>query len=105
MLLNSKRYMDLIKNEKGYALVLVTLGMTVIMAVSALVIDVGLMFTNKIMVANAADAAVLAGVQALPADTFRLKPWPEYAARTGWMTWRLISLQIIGPLKWLPKRP
>lgn len=82
MLLKSKRWMDLIKNEKGYALVLITLCMTVIMAVTALVVDVGLMFTNKIMVANAADAAALAGVQALPADAVQAEALArEYAAR------------------------
>lgn len=58
----------MIKNEKGSVLILLALGMTVILASTALVVDVGMMFANKIRVANAADAAALAGVQALPDD-------------------------------------
>ena len=72
----------LIKNEKGSVLILIALGMTVIMASTALVVDVGMMFANKIKVANAADAAALAGVQALPADAVQAEMLArEYAAR------------------------
>lgn len=58
----------LLKEERGSALLLLALSFTVILGSAALVMDVGMMLNNKIQVANAADAAALAGVQALPAD-------------------------------------
>ncbi|PKM90758.1 MAG: hypothetical protein CVU87_01370 [Firmicutes bacterium HGW-Firmicutes-12] len=62
------RLKSLLKDERGIALIIITLSLSLIMVSVALVTDVGLMFNNKIQVANAADAAVLAGVQELPAN-------------------------------------
>ena len=74
----------MLRDEKGSALILVALCMTVIMACTALVVDAGLMFANKIRVANAADAAALAGVQALPADAVQAEALArEYASRNN----------------------
>lgn len=61
----------LARGERGSALVLVALALTVLLAAVALVTDVGIIFLNRVQVANAADAAALAGVQALPADETR----------------------------------
>lgn len=74
--MNSKRHSmnkhhsisKLLREERGSALLLLALSFTVILGSAALVMDVGMMLNNKIQVANAADAAALAGVQALPAD-------------------------------------
>lgn len=76
--------MRLFNEEKGTALILMALGMAVIMALTALVTDVGLMYYNKSKVANAADAAALAGVQALPSDEMKARELArEYAVKNG----------------------
>jgi Flp pilus assembly protein TadG len=62
------RLISLFKKESGIALIIITLSLSLIMVSVALVIDVGLMFNNKIQVANAADAAALAGVKELPVN-------------------------------------
>lgn len=56
----------LAKDERGMAVVLVTLAMTALLGTVALVTDFGLVALNKNRLANAADAAALAGVQELP---------------------------------------
>ncbi|CCO07027.1 pilus assembly protein TadG-related protein [Desulforamulus hydrothermalis] len=56
----------LLKDEQGLAVVLVSLAMTVLIGALALVTDFGLVAFNKSKLANAADAAALAGVQELP---------------------------------------
>lgn len=54
--------------ERGLAVVLVSLAMTALIGAIALVTDFGLVALNKNKLANAADAAALAGVQELPED-------------------------------------
>lgn len=56
----------LICEERGLAIVLVSLAMTALIGIVALVTDFGLVALNKNRLANAADAAALAGVQELP---------------------------------------
>ena len=56
----------LIREEQGLGVVLVTLAMTALMGTAALVTDFGLIALTKNRLANAADAAALAGVQELP---------------------------------------
>jgi len=54
------------RNEKGSALFLTAIAMVVLLGFAALVTDVGLLYLNRYQLANAADAAALAGVQELP---------------------------------------
>lgn len=56
----------LMNEERGLAVVLVSLAMTALIGAVALVTDFGLVALNKNRLANAADAAALAGVQELP---------------------------------------
>lgn len=74
---------DLLKKEKGAALIVITLGLTVLLASVSLVTDVGLMYFHKIQVDNAADAAALAGVQALPDKEKAEETALEYAQKNG----------------------
>ncbi|MFZ5754763.1 MAG: pilus assembly protein TadG-related protein [Bacillota bacterium] len=67
----SQLFRKMIGEERGSALVLIALALTVLLSSVALVTDVGIIFLNRIQVANAADAAALAGVQALPDDKTR----------------------------------
>jgi len=53
-------------SEKGSVVVIVALAMAVLLGFAALVIDVGLLYFNRVALSNAADAAALAGVQELP---------------------------------------
>ena len=57
------KYQKLITNEKGSAIVLVALAMTVFLGMVSLVTDTGLIFVSKARLVNAVDAAVLAGAQ------------------------------------------
>lgn len=72
----------LLTEEKGSALVVLCLMLVFILGCTALVTDVGLMYANQIKVTNAADAAALAGVQALPDDQIKAEALArEYAAK------------------------
>jgi len=55
-----------ISSEKGSVLVIVALGMVVLLGCASLVTDVGLLYTSRNRLINAADAAALAGAQELP---------------------------------------
>ena len=54
------------RNEDGQVLVLVALLMVVLISFAALIVDVGAMYLTKSNMQNAADAAAIAGAQALP---------------------------------------
>ncbi len=56
------------KNERGQAIVLMTLSLVVILGMAALVLDVGNWFHTKRRLQGTADAAALAGAQQLPND-------------------------------------
>lgn len=71
------------KEESGQSLVMVVLLLSVLLGFSALVVDVGLLYAEKAKLQNAADAAALAGAQALP-DTAAAKEVAQlYAASNG----------------------
>lgn len=56
------------RNERGQAIVLMTLSLVVVMGMAALVLDVGNWFHTKRRLQGTADAAALAGAQRLPDD-------------------------------------
>lgn len=55
-----------LREKKGSVVVIVALAMGVLLGFAALVVDVGLLYFNRVALSNAADAAALAGVQELP---------------------------------------
>jgi hypothetical protein len=57
---------QLFRDESGAAIVIVTIALLVIIGCMALVIDVGVVYAERIQASNAVDAAVLAGVGELP---------------------------------------
>lgn len=59
----------LLKNEQGSVSIIVAISITVLMAFSAIVIDVGRVALEKQALQNALDAASLAGAQELPHNT------------------------------------
>lgn len=63
-----KTLKEVINNQSGSVIVLVTLALLALVASMALVIDVGLVFAQRIKASNAIDAAVMAGVRELPQD-------------------------------------
>jgi len=70
--------------EKGSAQIFIALFLMIILGAAALVTDTGLILYNRSVVANAADAAALAGVQALPANPSRAETIArEYAAKNN----------------------
>ncbi len=54
-----------LKNQRGSATIIIALCMTVLLGFTALVIDVGVITSEKSRISNAADAAALAGAQEL----------------------------------------
>ena len=63
-----KTLKEVINNQSGSVIVLITLALLALVASMALVIDVGLVFAQRIKASNAIDAAVMAGVRELPQD-------------------------------------
>lgn len=62
------KILSLIKDEKGTVMALVACAMVALVGFTSLVTDAGLLYLNKVKLANAIDSAVLAGVQELPGD-------------------------------------
>ncbi len=60
--------MRFFRGEKGNVTILVTVVLLALMGVMALVIDMGLVYSEKVKLVNAIDAAILAGGQELPND-------------------------------------
>lgn len=73
-----------LRNEKGSAIVMVALTITMMIGFGALVVDVGNLYLHKIRLANMADAAALAGVQDLPGNSqLAIANARMYAAQNG----------------------
>lgn len=71
-------------SERGSIAIIVALGMTVLLASCAMVVDIGLIYVQKAKLQNAVDAAALAGVQELPGDAIRANQIAQdYAAQNG----------------------
>lgn len=58
-----------LKNERGSTAALTTLAITALIGVTALAVDVGVWYVNRVQVSNMVDAAALAGAQDLPDAT------------------------------------
>lgn len=69
--------------QRGTAIILVALMMTVLVGMGALVIDVGLMYNSYSDLRNAVDAAALAGAQQLPDTAAAYDTALEYALANG----------------------
>lgn len=54
--------------KKGAVVILMALALTALLGVTALVVDVGLVYHHDVKLSNAVDAAALAGIQALPSE-------------------------------------
>ncbi|VBB06614.1 Hypothetical protein LUCI_1850 [Lucifera butyrica] len=72
------------KNQQGMIAVLTALVLTALLGVAALVVDVGVLYINKVQLANLADAAALAGAQDLPDNPQQaVASASSYAATNG----------------------
>jgi Flp pilus assembly protein TadG len=69
--------------EQGLALVLVTLAMVSLLGMTALVVDIGSMTLHKNRLANACDAAALAGARELPSAGAATQVANTYAGHNG----------------------
>ena len=59
-------FIGVVRDERGLAIVMVSLAMAVLLGMTALVVDVGAMTLQKNRLANACDAAAMAGAWKLP---------------------------------------
>lgn len=73
----------ILRDQRGATAVLTALGMTALVGITALVVDVGYWYINRIQVSNMIDAAVLAGAQDLPDVTKARASAVSYAALNG----------------------
>ena len=81
----------LLRAERGSAIVVVALAMTAMMGFGALIVDVGNLYLNKTRLVNMVDAAALAGVQDLPANSqLAVSNAYHYAAQNG------MNIDVIG---------
>lgn len=72
------------KNEKGNITILVMVVMLAMMGSIALVIDIGVVYAEKVKLVNALDAALLAGGQELPDDKITARSMMElYLVENG----------------------
>jgi Putative Flp pilus-assembly TadE/G-like len=72
------------RNERGQVLVMTVIAMTVLLGMTAFVLDVGAWFHSKRQLQATADAAALAGAQALPDDPGTASQWAlDYANKNG----------------------
>lgn len=72
-------------DQRGFALVMITVGMVALLGFAALVIDIGMLVLNKQQLANAVDAAALAGAQELPVNPVLAQSTAEnYALVNGY---------------------
>jgi hypothetical protein len=62
---------DLLGNQRGSVTIITVAALTMLLGFAALVIDVGLLYLNRVELVNMVDAAALAGVQDLPDDTIQ----------------------------------
>ena len=60
--------LNLLREQRGSAVVIMALSITMLMGFGAITVDLGNLYLNKTRLANMADAAALAGVQDLPDD-------------------------------------
>ncbi len=58
-----------LSTQEGFVLPVFVVFMTVIIGIGAITLDAGRMYTTKLMLTNISDAAALAGVTSLPANT------------------------------------
>jgi|LGVF01.2.fsa_nt_gb hypothetical protein len=65
--------MRLFRDERGNVTIIVCLILTTLLGVTALVVDMGVVYAEKVQLANAIDAALLAGGQELPDDKTKAK--------------------------------
>lgn len=76
--------LQLLRAEKGSAIVIVALTMAAMMGFGALIVDVGNLYLNKTRLVNMVDAAALAGVQDLPGNSqLGVSNAYSYALRNG----------------------
>lgn len=69
--------MNFFKQEKGNVSILVVVVMVAFMGMMALVIDIGVVYAEKIQLTNALDAALLAGGQELPDNKVKARAMME----------------------------
>lgn len=71
------------EKEKGSVIVLVALLMTTLLGFTALVVDIGLIYTKKAQLQNAIDSAALASAQELPNTVSALNVANQYIVLNG----------------------
>jgi Flp pilus assembly protein TadG len=81
------------RNERGQAMVLTVLFLVVLLGMSAMVLDVGSWYRADRDTQSTADAAALAGAQALPENPAKARQLAQqYAAKNGGLGSGLISI-------------
>ena len=76
--------LQILRSQKGVVTLISALSFVVFLGIAALVVDLGIIYLNRNQVANAADAAALAGAKDLPGHTdLALANAHQYAVTNG----------------------
>lgn len=78
------RIKNILNNNKGVAMVLLTIAITLVLGFGALVTDVGLMALEKTKLQNAIDSATLAAAAELPSQTRAINAANRYVELNGY---------------------
>ena len=80
--LSMRRIMDIVHTDRGQALILVALALTLLLGFTALVVDGGSLYYTKARLQNAADAGALAGAYHIGSGNPKQKA-KDYAVKNG----------------------
>ncbi len=81
--------------ERGQALILAMLAMTVVLGFTAMAIDLGMMFEDRRELQNASDAAALAGVQYLPqSPSTAVSTARQWALKNGFTDAQITTVEV-----------
>ncbi|MDO9533917.1 MAG: pilus assembly protein TadG-related protein, partial [Bacillota bacterium] len=91
----SLKSFHLIKNERGSIVIIVAAALVVLLGLTALVTDAGILYLNRSRLQTAVDAAALAGAQELPASSIGARnDATQYANNNGINAGELLPINI-----------
>lgn len=88
-----------LRSRRGSVIVVTALGLFMMIGCAAIVSDVGLLYVNRMQLTNLADAAVLAGVQELPASSTTAVSVALSYARLNGKAGDAVDARVVGGTK------
>lgn len=89
-------FIGVVRDERGLAIVMVSLAMAVLLGMTALVVDVGAMTLHKNRLANACDAAAMAGAWKLPHEGQATAEAINFTGKNGVSSPDVVQVKILN---------